>query len=64
MKAIAYIFLFIGIAIIVGSILLALYGKIGASIFLLISGIADFLVARIMFNQIKQGDGVDETTPK
>jgi len=64
MKTVAYIFLFIGIAIIAGSILLAVYGKIGASICLLISGIADFLVARIMFKQIKQGGGIDETTPK
>jgi len=54
MRAIAYIFLFIGIAIITGSILLAVYGKMLASIFLLISAIADFLVARIMFKQIKK----------
>ena len=53
MKAVAYIFLFIGIAIFAGAIFLLIYGRIAASIFLLISGIADFFAARLMFKHIK-----------
>jgi|GEM_PF-6310704 hypothetical protein len=54
MKVVAYIFLFIGIAIVAGSIFLVIYGKIAASIILLLSAIADFLVARLMFKQLKK----------
>ena len=61
MKAVAYIFLFIGVAIFTGAILLAVYGKVMASIFLFISGIADILVARIMLRQISKGDEIDHS---
>ena len=54
MKAVAYIFLIIGVAIFAGAILLAIYGKIFASIFLFLSGIADALAAKAMFDYIKK----------
>ena len=64
MKAVAYIFLIIGIAIFAGAILLAVKGEVIAAIFLFISGIADVFAAKAMSNHIKKEKGENSQSIK